>query len=75
MLLTKVRMGMNHRDPPQCLILFEYDTNTERHALTVQEFLFVHERCKRGYKNLLTLEKVTYFSNLQIRWRYYTIVN
>ena len=50
MLLTKVRMGVNHRGLPQCLILFEYDTNTEQHALTVQEFLFVHECCKRGYK-------------------------
>lgn len=28
MLLTKVRMEMSHRGPPQCLILFEYKTQT-----------------------------------------------
>jgi hypothetical protein len=46
-------------------IIFEYSTNPERHALTVQKFLDVQERCKSELKNLLTLEKVTYFSNLQ----------
>ena len=46
-------------------IKFEYSTNPERNALTVQKFLDVHERCKSGLENLLTLEKVTYFSNLQ----------
>ena len=46
-------------------IRFECSTDPERNALTVQEFLDTHERCKSGLKKLLTLEKVTYFSNLQ----------
>ena len=72
MLLTKVRMGINQRGPPQCLILFEYDTNSKwpcPHcpgvpvcSWALQKWILI---------KLLTLEKVTYFSNLQ---QYYYIV-